>query len=152
MGVRVEQVLAGVTLPLRQQVLRPHQRIVELADPSDDAPESGHFAAYDGSGAVVGTASVRRNPPPWDPADDAAWQLRGMATADGLRGRGVGAAVLQRAVAHVASLGGRLLWCNARLPALTFYRRAGFQTRGEQWVDPVIGPHVVMCRQVAGNS
>ncbi|MDQ6650621.1 MAG: GNAT family N-acetyltransferase [Actinomycetota bacterium] len=148
MTLRVEQVLAGVTLPLRQQVLRPHQRVVELMDPSDDHPESGHFAAYDGSGAVVGTASVRRAPPPWEPADTSAWQLRGMATADGLRGQGVGAAVLERAVAHVASLGGGVLWCNARLAALSFYERAGFVRRGEEWVDPQIGPHVVMWRTV----
>jgi len=51
-------------------------------------------------------------------------------------------------VQHVADHGGGLLWCNARSPAVAFYRRAGFETRGDEWVDPEIGPHVAMERAV----
>ena len=32
--------------------------------------------------------------------------------------------------------------------AMRFYEREGFVTRGEPWVDPDIGPHIVMHRQV----
>ena len=45
---------------------------------------------------------------------------------------------------HCRAAGGTLLWANARLPALEFYRRAGFVTSGEPWTDPEIGPHVVI--------
>jgi predicted GNAT family N-acyltransferase len=72
-----------------------------------------------------------------------------MATAEGRRSQGIGQAVLAAAIAHVCSSGGGLLWCNARVPAVTFYRRAGFTTRGEPWDEPDIGPHVVMYRVVA---
>ena len=75
-----------------------------------------------------------------------------MATRHDLRGRGIGAAVLGRAVAHVAGHGGGLLWCNARLPAVPLYRRAGFFEVGEPWDDPEIGPHVVMWRLVAPTT
>jgi predicted GNAT family N-acyltransferase len=71
-----------------------------------------------------------------------------MATADGRRSEGIGAAVLAVVIAHVASHGGGLLWCNARLPAVEFYGRAGFLTKGETWADPDIGPHIVMSRDV----
>lgn len=145
--VEVERVAAARTYALRQRVLRPHETIDQLALPGDDEPDSGHFAALD-DGEVVGTASVRREPPPWAPDDTTAWRLRGMATADPWRNRGIGAAVLVAVVDHVRDHGGGLLWCNARTPALTFYRRAGFTTRGEAWVDPVIGPHVAMERFV----
>ena len=144
----VRRVAVEVTLPLRQRVLRPHETLEQLRLPGDDAAETGHFAALDGGGEVRGTASVRREAPPWAPAAAGAWRLRGMATAEGYRGRGIGGAVLAAVIGHVADHGGGLLWCNARLPAVEFYRRAGFETRGEAWEEPEIGPHVAMARLV----
>ena len=67
-----------------------------------------------------------------------------MATAEDRRRRGMGGAVLAAVIAHVRGHGGGLLWCNARLPAVPFYRRAGFEARGDSWEDPQIGPHIVM--------
>jgi predicted GNAT family N-acyltransferase len=147
--VHVEAVAAAVTFPLRQQVLRPHQRMEELALPGDDDPESFHVAARTTDGKVVGTASVRREPPPWEPARSDGWRLRGMATTAQLRGRGIGGRLLDAALAHVAAHGGGLLWCNARVAAAPFYARAGLITRGEPWIEPDIGPHVAMWRRVA---
>ncbi len=148
--VVVEQVVAPVTWALRQRALRPHQSIGETALPGDEDREAGHFAAYDWAGRVVGTASVRPEAPPWDDASDGRpWRLRGMATDEQWRGRGVGALVLARVVEHVARGGGGLLWCNARVPALGFYARAGFVPHGEGWDDPDTGPHVQMSRLVA---
>jgi GNAT superfamily N-acetyltransferase len=144
----VRRVPAEVTLPLRQRVLRPHETIDQMRLPGDDDADTGHFAAFDDDGAVVGTASVRREPPPWRPDTADGWRLRGMATEEGLRGAGIGTDVLEAVVAHVARHGGGPLWCNARLPAVDFYRRSGFRTRGEAWEDPVIGPHIAMQRSV----
>ncbi len=31
---------------------------------------------------------------------------------------------------------------------MSFYERSGFATRGKSWVDPEIGPHVAMWREV----
>ena len=93
-------------------------------------------------------ASVWREPPPWQPGDRDSWRLRGMATAPEWRGKGAGSAVLTAVVAHVAEAGGGLLWCNARLGAVGFYERAGMVTRGDQWEEPFIGPHVAMYMMV----
>ena len=145
-GARVKRVDAAVTRPLRQRVLRPHETLEQLVLAGDDDPDSGHFVVLE-DGEVVGTGSVRREPPPWK-TDGPAWRLRGMATAEGRRSRGIGTAVLTAVVAHVHERGGGLLWCNARLPAVRFYERGGFVTRGDSWEDPVIGPHIVMERTV----
>jgi GNAT superfamily N-acetyltransferase len=146
--VQVQRVDAAVTRPLRQRVLRPHETLAQLVLPGDDDPDSGHFAVVEGD-EVVATGSVRRQRPPW-PVDGPAWRLRGMATTEDHRGRGLGGAVLAAAVAHVGDHGGGWLWCNARLPAVAFYRRAGFAIRGESWEEPLIGPHVAMELLVAG--
>jgi len=150
--VRVEAVPASITFPLRQQVLRTHQAPGQLALPGDDDPDTCHVAALTPAGEVVGTANVRRQAPPWEPGADDTWRLRGMATSPELRGRGIGARLLQSVLAHVDAHGGGLVWCNARLPAQRFYEHAGFVTRGEPWIEPDLGPHVVMWRQVTAGA
>ncbi|MGI8754208.1 MAG: GNAT family N-acetyltransferase [Acidimicrobiales bacterium] len=141
MPIEIQRVAASATAPLRQQVLRPHQTVDELV--SDDDEQAVHFAAVDHR-EVIGTASVRREAPAWAPDDHPSWRLRGMATADGWRGRGVGATILGAVVDHVRHHGGGRLWCNARTPAMAFYQRAGLVIRGEGWEDPVLGPHIAM--------
>jgi GNAT superfamily N-acetyltransferase len=141
-------VAAPLTFSLRQAVLRPHQTPQELALPGDDDPASAHFAAFDTQGAVIATASVRRETPHWHPTERRGWRLRGMATEARWRNRGLGAALVVEVIGHVSAEGGGLLWCHARTPALEFYRRSGFVTWGEPWIEPQIGPHVVMWRLV----
>jgi GNAT superfamily N-acetyltransferase len=123
-----------------------------MALPDDDAPSTASFAALDHDGMVVATVTVALAAPPpvleGQGVDRASWQLRGMATRPDLRSLGIGGAVLERALSHVAEAGGGLLWCNARVPAVSLYRRAGFAEIGTRWVDPEIGPHVVMCQLV----
>lgn len=142
MSIEIERVTAADTAPLRQEVLRPHQTVEDLAGGPDDE-QAVHFAAI-ANGKVVGTASVRPEAPPWASDDRAWWRLRGMATAESWRGRGVGTAILGAVMDHVRRGGGDLLWCNARAPAVAFYQRSGLVTRGEGWLDPVIGPHIAM--------
>ncbi|HEX3841485.1 MAG TPA: GNAT family N-acetyltransferase [Acidimicrobiales bacterium] len=152
-AVTVSRVPVARTLALRQAVLRPDQTLDEMALPEDDHPATAAFAAIDAGGEVQSVARVTLEAPPF-PSDDLAppgtptWRLRGMATRPEARDQGIGSAVLQASIDYVVSQGGGLLWCNARVPAIGLYRRAGFTTYGEAWVDPVIGPHIVMWRLV----
>jgi GNAT superfamily N-acetyltransferase len=123
-----------------------------MALSGDDDPDTAHFCAFDGTDRLVGTGSVRREPPEWEPTSARAWRLRGMATEPDARSMGVGTAVLTAVIDHVAGAGGGLLWCHARTPAVEFYRRGGLVTRGEAWLDPVIGPHIAMSRQIEARS
>jgi len=149
--VRVERAAAEETLAVRQRVLRPHQKVEDVALPGDDDPDAGHFVARMDDGTVVSTATVRREAPSWDPGHRPAWRLRGMATEEAARGQGIGGHVMTAVVGHVRAHGGGLLWCNARLPAVPFYERAGLATRGEPWEEAHIGPHVAMWKEVAAR-
>jgi GNAT superfamily N-acetyltransferase len=142
--VTVERVSADVTYPLRQQVLRPGRPPAAARFDIDDEPSTASFAARTPDGEVVATAVVYPEPCPWLPDRSGAWRLRGMATAPGCRGRGIGTRVLQAALAHVAASGGALVWCNARVPARRLYERAGFRAHGTPWEDHEIGPHIAM--------
>lgn len=69
-----------------------------------------------------------------------------MATKPELQGQGIGAKVLTTCLEHAKSRGGALMWCNARTTALAFYRRHGFETVGDEFETPGVGPHFVMVR------
>ena len=148
---------------MRHSVLRPHLAFEAVVWEGDDDPVTATFGAMDReTGAVVGVATVFPEPGPFEPSEvglapgasskDTTWRLRGMATEEAARGRGIGSMVLEAAVDHVAAEGGELLWCNARIGAVAFYERAGFRTWGEVWDLPSVGPHIVMWRYVGDKG
>jgi len=156
----VERIPATASYPLRHAVLRPNQDMDSVVWPGDEEPGTTTFGAVEKTtGAVIGVATVFRDPAPFDPViaglggrspelEYATWRLRGMATRDDVQGQGIGTLVLGAVLRHVAVEGGRLLWCNARVGAIAFYERAGFSRFGEEWVLSTVGPHVVMWRRI----
>jgi GNAT superfamily N-acetyltransferase len=145
--VVVRPVPAADVRPLRQTVLRPGQPPDASVYPGDDDVLTVHLGAYV-DGRLVGITSLYAEPRPGAPTPGPAWRLRGMASAAEVRGRGVGRALLEASVDHVAAAGGGELWCNARTPAAGFYAAAGFEVVSEPFEIPGIGPHVVMRRLV----
>ena len=146
-----ELVDPDLTVELRQRVLRPHETQAEVAAQSA-VPGSLAVAVID-EGRVVSCVLAQPEPCPDLPDLAAAWRLRGMATDPDHRGRGLGAAVLDRVLGEVARRGADGVWCNARTPARSLYERGGFQAVGEPWDDADIGPHVRMwCRVPAGPT
>lgn len=140
----VHSVEPTAVLPLRRQVLRPHQTAEASAYGEDPLPTTHHLAHRDRSGAVraVGTSLVQARP--GGPAR--ARRLRGMAVHPDRRGTGLGRRILDGLVAWAAWEGAEEVWCNARESALGFYARAGFETVGDRFELPDIGPHFVMRR------
>lgn len=147
-GLTVARVPVADTHPLRRQVLRPGAPLSRTRLPVDDRPDTAAFAARTDDGRVVGTAIVYPESCPWQPDRPGAWRLRGMATAEGHRGAGIGARVLGAVIDHAVEHGGALVWCNARVPARRFYERAGFVAHGDPWDEPEIGPHIRMSREL----
>jgi GNAT superfamily N-acetyltransferase len=144
-------VLASVddVLPLRALVLRPGRPLDVARYDIDHDAATVHVAARAADGQILSCATVF--PEPLD--DEPAWRLRGMATHPTWQGRGVGSAVLARAIDVVAQAHGPVLWCNARVAALNLYLRAGFVTVGAQFDVPGIGPHYrAVLRLPAGSD
>lgn len=125
--------------PLRMSVLRPGYPVV--ASDYDKNPDARHVAAF-ADGVVVGCASVF--PSAYDDVRGA-WQLRGMAVLPQLQGSGIGAQVLLGAIDVVRDAGATLLWANARVTALGFYERLGFEAVGEEYLHgPLELPHKII--------
>ena len=140
-GVAVVPVAA--ILPLRAAVLRPGLPVEEARYEEDELSATLHLAAYDADGRVVGCSTWF--PDPLDGRD--AWRLRGMATAPEVRGSGVGARLVEAGLAVGTERGYGLTWCNARTPAVGFYRRYGFVPVGEEFLAVHDIPHYLMVRE-----
>lgn len=138
---------------LRQTLLRAHQPIEASRYPGDEHRDAGHFAAFQGQ-KMVGVASVfhEAHPDIADRSGEQQWRLRGMATAPAVRGKGAGGALLQAAIDYTLARQARVLWCNARTPARSFYERYGFTVISDEFEIDGIGPHYVMRYNPDGDS
>jgi predicted GNAT family N-acyltransferase len=146
--VRVAVVDASTTRPLRRAVLRPSWP-EDATMHGDQYPDAVHFAVLDGE-AVVSACLVLPRPYPRRPHEPDAWQLRGMATAQAYRNRGLGAQLLAAVFDHLNSLSAHIVWCEARTSAMAFYARHGFQVDGPEFLHEETGiPHYHMWRALA---
>lgn len=151
MTVPVRVVDGAATRELRRAVLRPTWP-VGSAMHGDDDPDAVHLAALDDNDRVIGSCVLLPRAYALRPEQDASWQLRGMATEAARRSQGVGAAVVARALTEIARRRGRLVWCEARVSAVEFYRRHGFDVDGPEFEHAETGiPHFPMSRAVPGR-
>ncbi len=140
----VVELAADETHPLRLVVLRADtpSRTVTFAE--DDWPGTVHLGVRDSVGIVAISTWIPR-----PHLDEAAVQLRGMATAPHIQGHGVGAILLEAGCARASRLTS-LVWARARDAALTFYLRHGFTIEGDGFIDEQTQkPHHVIVRRLA---
>jgi GNAT superfamily N-acetyltransferase len=140
--VRIGPATLDDIIDLRHVVLRQGLPRSEAIFKGDELPTSHHFAAF-ASGKCVGCATFHLNE--WEGRP--AYQLRGMATDAQYRSGGIGTALLELAEETLKKAGSiRQLWCNARTPALNFYKKQGWQALGEEFFIPTAGPHFKMTK------
>jgi GNAT superfamily N-acetyltransferase len=126
---------------LRHAVLRQGLPRAEAIFPGDEAPTSRHYGAFRDE-VAVGCATLHASE--WE--GKPAWQLRGMATSPEFRRQGLGKIILEEMEAELGS--GAMLWCNARVPYVPFYRAMGWHMVSEPFEIPTAGPHVKMVKRL----
>ncbi len=144
----IRPITADETIPLRHVILRAGLPRETAIFPGDEAASSRHFGAFLDE-ALIGVATLHYVPLLDQPDHEgSAYQIRGMATAESARDRGVGGLLLAACIAEARQAGANWLWCNARTPAAGFYARHGFTVRGGVFDIPTAGPHLRMIRAV----
>jgi GNAT superfamily N-acetyltransferase len=142
----IRPITAEETIPLRHAILRAGLPREAAIFPGDEAASSRHFGAFL-DGLLIGVATLHYVPLLDQPDHEgSAYQIRGMATAETARGRGVGGLLLAACIAEARRAGANWLWCNARTPAAGFYARHGFRVQGGVFDVPTAGPHLRMLR------
>jgi len=118
--------------PVREQVFVEEQKVpreLEL-DEWDECCE--HAVACDSRGEAIGTARLQPD-----------GRIGRMAVLGEWRRRGVGSALLEALLERARKRSIRRITLHAQTHAVAFYRRFGFNERGEEFLDAEI-PHVEM--------
>jgi predicted GNAT family N-acyltransferase len=145
--VRVVEITADETHPLRRQVLRHDTPSEEVVFDGDDLPTTFHLGLRVGDELVAVSTWVARAYP--DRPAEVGFQVRGMATSPSHRGRGHGARLLAAGIDRCVGAGATLVWARARDSALAFYTAYGFEPVGLGYVDLTTAlPHHDVLRSV----
>jgi GNAT superfamily N-acetyltransferase len=145
--VDLVELRAEQTHPLRRSVLRDSTPSDDVVFEGDDLDSTVHLGA-EVDGALVAISTWVSRPYP-DRPGDIGFQLRGMATEPGHRGKGLGAVLLEAGIERCRTAGASVVWARARDAALPFYIRYGFVTVGLGYVDLTTGlPHHDVIREI----
>jgi GNAT superfamily N-acetyltransferase len=138
----IQTIAAAEARPLRRALLHPTLPLAGVDYEADSHPVSLHVGAFK-DGLLVGVATVHPQPMP-SGARTEAWRVRDVAVEHGHRGRGVGAALLDRCLEHASAADGKVAWCMARVGAFGFFERMGFRRAGSPVDDPEEGPQYLV--------
>ena len=129
----------AAALALRERVFCEEQGVAPEADRDGRDAEAVHVVAFDG-GRLVGTCRLL--------FDGEVARLGRMAVEAEQRGRGIGAELLDAAERAAGRSGARRVRLHAQTAALRLYERAGYEQRGERFLEEGI-EHVTMEKALA---
>jgi len=140
MIINIQQITPEEALIVRAPVLRKNQP-PEWAKMSEDSNINTFHIGAIINNEIVGTATIY---PENRDENQNEWRLRGMAVLDEYQSNGIGEKLLDDCFKLILSKGGQLLWCNARIGAIQFYKKCGFTICSDEFDIPNIGPHFAM--------
>jgi len=79
---------------------------------------------------------------------DNAYRLRGMATDSNFQRKGYASDLMEESFKELTKRDCDMVWCNARLVAVDFYKSVGFKITGELFNIVGIGPHYYMYKKI----
>jgi ribosomal protein S18 acetylase RimI-like enzyme len=130
------------TLAIRNDILRGGKLTLnQCRFPGDENPESFHLGYFVEDKLVCIATFHSQN---YKEYPGKGYQLRGMATLEEYRGRGIGNQLVNFAIVYLRGQKANYIWCNARKNALKFYADLGFEVISDEFEVPVIGPHRVL--------
>jgi len=142
--IRIAEIKAEATYPIRKSVLREGMTLShEMAGDLDDS--TLHLGLFDEDELVCVGSFMKASKADFKGVQ---YQLRGMASAKGCQGKGYGKKLLEAAEQLLKEKDVNLIWCNARVKALEFYRKLGYRSIGDVFEVDQVGPHFVMFKVI----
>ncbi|NCG04798.1 MAG: GNAT family N-acetyltransferase [Bacteroidetes bacterium] len=138
-NLRLKPIRTSDTYVVRHPVLRNGLPIESCVFDRDDDSNTLHLGAYMGE-KLVGVLTLLPN--------KANVQLRGMAVLHEMQKKGIGYQLILEAENRIKNMRISLLWLNARLLAVPFYERFGYQKQGEMFNLYHGGNHYKMTKKL----
>ena len=142
--IQIKEISAEETFPVRLEVLRKNIPLpFEFKGDFDE--NTFHLGAFKNDKLIAVSSYMMAENKNFEGNQ---CQLRGMATLTEYQGFGAGKLMLEKAVQILKEKNNNILWCNARIVAVDFYKKQGFQTFGEKFEISPVGEHYVMFKKI----
>lgn len=142
--IEIREISTQNTYEIRKEVLREDIPLTEKMD-GDFDPNTFHLGAFlNDELACVATFMQHNN----KHFEGSQYRLRGMATHKNYQHKGLGKEILKEASRMLLNKNVDILWCNARIFALKFYKNCGYKTIGNEFDVNLVGPHFVMYKEL----
>lgn len=142
----IEQTGLESIIDIRHAILRAGQQRNSCYYLEDSYKHTIHFSAKS-DGQIIACASVYKETHP-DFSLRQSWRIRGMAVLELFQNQNIGSELLCACVNHAISHKGEVIWCNARIDAVKFYKKGGFKIIGDEFDLPDIGPHFLLAKNL----
>ncbi len=143
--IQIRKIAAAETYPLRHAILRQNEPIEKCVYPFDTDDSTLHFGLFENQ-SLIGVISVFETKKELF-VDRKQFQIRGMAVLENHQKKGYGAALVQHAMTYLQKEQEFLIWFNARIIALGFYEKLGFEKIGTEFEIVPIGMHYIMFKR-----
>jgi len=144
--VQIKKTNAEKIRPLRHLELRKGEDFSKTSYLRDNDPRTFHMAVVKQNKAVACATfypEITENISAKNP-----YRLRGMATDYAYQRMGYAKDLMNESFNELKARYCDMLWCNARLAAIDFYKFMGFKIVGELFDIPGIGPHYFMYKKL----
>jgi ribosomal protein S18 acetylase RimI-like enzyme len=144
--VEIKKVFAEEVRPLRHSELRKEQDFSTTSYIEDYEVGTFHMA-YIIDKKIVTCASYYPEKSMKIKSDNA-YRLRGMATDSNFQRKGYARDLMNESFKELKKKDCDMVWCNARLGAVDFYKSVGFKITGDLFDIAEIGPHYYMYKEI----
>ena len=142
----IKKVSAEIIRPLRHIELRKGEDFSTTSYLRDEDKETFHMACVKeekiAACATFYPESSRKL------EAESPYRLRGMATDSSFQRQGYATYLMKESFKELKKRNCDMLWCNARLVAVEFYKYNGFKIIGDLFDIPEIGPHYYMYKEI----
>ncbi len=144
--VEINKVDAEKIRPLRHAELRKGQDFSTTSYLKDCAESTFHIACIIDDKPV--TCATFYPETSTKIKSENAYRLRGMATDSNFQRKGYASDLMAESFKELKKRDCDMVWCNARLAAVPFYKSVGFKTIGDLFNIAGIGPHYYMYKEL----
>ncbi len=144
MTLKIGQISIEETYPIRKEVLRKNIPLPYKFDDDFDK-NTFHLGVFYNKKLVSISSFIKAKN---EFLSGEQYQLRGMATINSQQKKGIGSMIIKEAIELLKKIKVDVLWCNARVSAVNYYKKHGFQIIGSEFDVKHIGKHFVMYKKI----
>lgn len=142
----IKEIPAIETFLVRHPVLRQGKPIDSCRFDGDELPTTHHFGLFMDDN-LVGVISVFEKQQQLFNGGQQ-FQIRGMAVLEDYQKKGLGESLMKQAEEFIKTQNGTLIWFNARIIAVGFYQKLGYQNIGDAFEIEDVGTHYVLFKRL----